>query len=90
MAQFDFESFSEKLKQSLQFPSVYMFKFIVKADNRKIAMLENLFGSETEMHRKTSFAGKYVAITAKQVVMDVDEIITVYRKANAIEGVIWI
>jgi uncharacterized protein len=90
MAPFDFDSFSEKLKQTLQFPSVYMFKFIVQADNRKIALVESIFSAETELHRKTSSAGKYISITAKQVVMNADEIISVYRAASAIEGVMWL
>lgn len=88
MAQFDFDSLAEKLRSTLSFPSVYMFKFIVMADNRKIALLESIFEEGTDLKRKSSSAGRYVSITAKQVVMDVEEIISVYRKANEIEGVI--
>lgn len=74
----------------MSFPSLYMFKFIVPADNRKLALLENIFGSEASLQQKSSSGGKYISITAKQIVMSVEEIVNIYRKANEIEGVIWL
>lgn len=87
MAEFDFSGFEKKLRESLSFPTVYMFKFIVKAEHRKIALLENIFGDDAEIHTKESSAGKYISITVKQVVMSVEEIIEVYKKAEQIGGV---
>ena len=38
----DFESLRERLEE-LTYPSVYMFKFIVKSELQKIAQIEGLF-----------------------------------------------
>jgi hypothetical protein len=67
-----------------------MYKFIVPSDNRTIALVENLFESETDIHTKESTSGKYISITAKQVVISVDEITEIYKKAAQIKGVIFL
>ena len=84
----DFEAFKKKLEEQLTFPSVYMFKFIVLANNQKIALIESLFSEEADIHQKESSQGKYMSITAKVVMMSADEIIEIYKKALAVEGVI--
>jgi putative lipoic acid-binding regulatory protein len=90
MTEDELKKFQEKLAETTTFPSVYMYKFIVPGEHRKIALVENLFESETEIHTKESTNGKYVSITAKQVVMNVEEIIDIYKKAAAIQGVIFL
>lgn len=80
--------FRDKLAETLTFPSVYMFKFIVSSELRKIALVENLFDPGTDIHRKESGKGSYTSVTARQVVISVDEIIEIYRKAGKIEGLI--
>lgn len=74
----------------MSFPGVYMFKFIIKCDNRKIALIRNVFGEDAEVHTKESSGGKYISITATQVVMSVEEIIGIYKKVEQFEGVIWL
>ena len=86
----ELKKFQEKLTETTTFPSVYMYKFIVPGENRTIALVENLFEPEAEIHTKESTSGKYVSITAKQVVMNVEEIIDIYKKAAAIKGVIFL
>jgi putative lipoic acid-binding regulatory protein len=76
-----FSDLKKKLEETLTYPSVYMFKFILEANNRKIAMVENLFGEEAEIYTKESGKGKYISITVKEVVMNTEDIITIYRKA---------
>lgn len=83
---YDFESLRKKLEADNNFPMVYMFKFIVPADNRRVALVESLFSDEAEVHQNQSSGGKYYSLTAKQVVMSVDEIISIYEKASEIEG----
>lgn len=90
MPRFDFSDFAKKLENAMTFPSVYMFKFIIKSEHRKIALIRNLFDMEAEIHQKESSGGKYICITARQVVMNVDEIIDIYKKADDIEGVMWL
>lgn len=87
MKEEEIESFRKKLLETTSFPSVYMFKMIVPSENRTIALVESLFDAETDIHTKESEKGKYTSITAKQVVMNVEEIISVYVRVSAIKGV---
>lgn len=86
----EWSRFKDKLVETMTFPSVYMFKLIVPSENRSIALAENLFEEGADIHTKESGGGKYTSITAKQVVMGADEIINVYKKASAIEGIIFL
>jgi hypothetical protein len=86
----ELDGLRSKLAETTTFPTVYMFKFIVEADNRKIAMVENLFQEEAEILTKESGQGKYISITSKQVMMTVDEIIDVYKKAAEIKGIMFL
>ena len=90
MTEEELKNFKNKLQETTTFPSVYMYKFIVPSDNRTIALVENLFDAETDIHTKESNSGKYISITAKQVVISVDEIIEIYKKASQIKGVIFL
>ncbi|MDG1145412.1 MAG: DUF493 family protein [Flavobacteriales bacterium] len=84
----DFESLRERLEE-LTYPSVYMFKFIVKTELQKIAQIEGLFDPEkAEIIRKESSKGAFISITVKEVMLGTDEIITIYQKASKINGVI--
>lgn len=78
----------EQLSGSSSWPSVYMFKFIAPAENRIFALLHELFPHQAEFTSRHSAGGKYVSITVKEVMMNVDEVIERYQKASAIEGVI--
>jgi uncharacterized protein len=86
----ELEKFKQKLIETTSFPSVYMFKFIIRSNNRNIAMVENLFGSESNILTKESEKGKYTSVTAKQVVINVEEIIDIYKRASSIEGIIFL
>lgn len=90
MTEEELNSFKQKLSESMTFPSVYMFKFIVASENRTIALVENLFDAGADMHTKESGTGRYTSITAKQVVMNVEEIIEVYKKAATIPGIMFL
>ena len=85
-----FADLRKTLEETLTYPSVYMFKFILPADNRKIALVENMFGGDAEIYTKESGKGKYISITVKEVVVSVDAIIDIYEKASKIEGVMLI
>ncbi len=84
----DFDGLREKLME-LSFPSVYMFKFIVKSDLKKIAQIESLFHSErAQITLKESSKGAFVSISVKEVMLSVDEIIEIYIQSSKIVGVI--
>jgi putative lipoic acid-binding regulatory protein len=88
MAAGTFDELRKKLEETVtSFPYIYMFKFIIKSDNRTMAMVEVIFDNDADIIQKQSAKGNYVSITVKQVVMSIDEIIGIYEKAAAIEGV---
>ena len=84
----DFDSLKEKLEQ-MTFPSLYLFKFIVKSDLKKIAQIESLFHSErAEIRLQESSKGAFVSISVKEVMLSAEEIIDIYIKSSKIDGVI--
>lgn len=89
MAAGTFDELRKKLEESIDsFPYIYMFKFIIKSDNRTMALVEVIFDDDVDIIQKQSTKGNYISITIKQVVLSVDEIIAIYEKAAEIEGVI--
>lgn len=82
-----FTELKKKLNETQSYPTVYMFKFIMDAEHRKIALIENLFSENAEIYTKDSDKGKYISITIKEVMMSTDEIISIYVKASEIKGV---
>lgn len=83
-----FADLRKKLEEeNMAFPAIYMFKFILKSDNRKMALVETLFEEDADIIQKQSGKGNFTSITVKQVVMSVDEIIMIYERASKIEGV---
>jgi putative lipoic acid-binding regulatory protein len=88
MAAGTFDDLRKKLEESItSFPYIYMFKFIIKADNKTMALVEVIFDDDADIIQKQSTKGNYISITVKQVVMSIDEIISIYEKAAEIEGV---
>jgi putative lipoic acid-binding regulatory protein len=90
MTEEELARFRERIIETVSFPSVYMYKFIVESENRKIALVENMFDADADIHLKESTNGKYTSITAKVVVVDVEEIIEIYKKASQIKGIIFL
>lgn len=85
----DWSNLKARLEEHQPFPSLYMFKFILNSDNKKIAQVEALFNKDNsaEITIRQSNRGRYVSITVKQMVNTVEEIINIYELASAIPGV---
>jgi hypothetical protein len=81
-----FEKLREQLKKEKDWPTIYMFKFIIPADNRKIALVSSKFSDEAIITQKESTSGKYISITIKEVMLDADSIINKYKEMEGIEG----
>ena len=81
-----FGKLRELLNQENNWPMVYMFKFIVPADNQKIALVEAKFSDEAVILHKESTNGKYFSITVKEVMLNADSIISKYMEMDGIEG----
>ena len=81
-----FNKLRELLNKGNSWPMVYMFKFIVPADNQKIALVESKFSDEAVILHKESANGKYFSITVKEVMLNADSIISKYKEMDGIEG----
>lgn len=72
----------------LEWPDVYFFKFIVPNDQLKIDQITAFFDENTTIEFHPSGKGNYISISVKAVMLNVDEIITIYEQSSAINGVI--
>ncbi|MDG1476528.1 MAG: DUF493 family protein [Vicingaceae bacterium] len=88
MAEDAFANLRAKLEEQGGFPKPYLFKFIIPSDNKKLALVEALFGAEAQVTTRQSKSNKYISVSAKEVMMSVDEVMTVYNKSTKIEGII--
>lgn len=85
--------FYKKLKLSLEetteFPTKYMFKFIIPADDGKMSQIENIFNyTGAVIDKKSSKTGKYISLTVLVQMADADAIIVKYKEVSKVEGVI--
>jgi len=81
----------DKLKEQLalqEWPDIYMFKFIVPNTPEMLARATNLFGDTAEITFHESKTGKYISVSAKEMMLNVDSIIEVYERAAEIKGLI--
>ncbi len=78
----------ERLNQVHQWPSVYMFKFVLEPDEERLQALLALFPEESEILRRYSSGGKYLSITVKEVMLNADDVVARHDKASSIQGVI--
>ena len=82
-----YEKLREQLAQ-LEWPDVFLFKFIVENTPEKLARASALFTDEADLSFHPSKTGKYVSVSAKELMMDVESIIDKYKAAAKIEGLI--
>ena len=79
----------EQLEQNYTWPTVYMFKFIVPAENGTIARVQNLFNTgQAEVTLRPSSTGKFVSITAVEMMLSVESVLERYAEAEGRPGLI--
>lgn len=73
------------LDETVEFPSEYLFKFIVPKSevHHVIALLDGL-----EIDERASVNGNYISVSAKKVFDSSDDIISIYKKVSTIKGLI--
>ena len=89
----DKEVFYTKLKAQLEdtttFPSDYLYKFIVPTDANQVAEVEELFNNTgAVITTKKSKTGKYISVSIVLKVQTSIEVISYYKKAEKIKGII--
>jgi hypothetical protein len=81
----------KKLRELLQeqnYPSIYLYKFIVKQDAQKIQEIKQCFGESAEFATKPSSNGKYISISIKEMMLNTEDIINRYKAVSKIDNVI--
>lgn len=81
----------QKLREQLElqeWPNVYLFKFIVPNTPENVARTSALFDSPTDLHLQPSKTGKYISVSAKELMLDAESIINIYKASSKIEGLI--
>lgn len=86
-AQSPFDGLRQKLEQE-EWPSTYMFKFILPNENEIISRLLTIFGTTNKQQMHNSKTGKYVSITIEELMLSAADVIDKYEKAAQIKGVI--
>ena len=82
----DFNKLKELLDTQHDFPSVYVFKFIVPKE--LVEDFEKLFKGAEELKLRNSKKGNYISLTARVNVDSSDAVISVYKQAAKYEKVI--
>jgi putative lipoic acid-binding regulatory protein len=84
-----YKSLKEKLKSETSWPSIYLFKFIVKSDSQALDAVVAVFENEKErIQLKPSKVGTYTSVSVKTLMLSPDAVIEKYRRVGEIEGVI--
>lgn len=79
------DNFQQLLEDQIEFPSEYLFKFIVPSPN--LDDLKNVFG-HYPVEVRESRKGNYVSVTARMQMHSSDEVIAVYTAAAEVDDVI--
>lgn len=79
------DNFQRLLEDQIDFPSEYIFKFIVPSAS--LGDLKSVFGHHPVEVRE-SRKGNYVSVTARMEMNSSDEVIAVYSAAAEVEDVI--
>lgn len=87
------DEFYTKLKAQLEdtssWPSLYLYKFIVPSDGKKIDQIESVFDHTGAVIKKNeSRTGKYTSISINVRMKSPDAVIEKYKEVGKVEGVI--
>lgn len=78
-----------KLEETTEFPTKYLYKFIVPTTNNQVKEVQDLFDKGgAVINTRKSRSGKYVSVSIHLKASNADEIISYYKKAEKIEGII--
>jgi putative lipoic acid-binding regulatory protein len=83
----EFEKLRELLQES-NYPSVYLYKFIVKKDPEKVVEIKKCFNESAEFKTQASKNGNYISVSIKEMMLNAESIIDRYKAVGKIENVI--
>lgn len=89
----DSEEFYDRLREQLwentQWPSNYLYKFIVPTDDDKIKAIHDIFDTKgAVIESKKSKKGTYTSVSITVHLENPDEVIKKYKEVSVIDGII--
>ncbi len=81
-----FDGLKGKLENE-EWPSTYLFKFIMPNDSEVISKLLNLFSTDNKQSIQPSSKGNYVSISIEEVMFSAEDVIQKYEQASKLKGV---
>lgn len=87
------EEFYIRLKEELQatsdWPSVYLYKFIVPTNTQKIVIVENAFDNMgAVINTQQSKNGKFTSISVNVMMTSPEAVVEKYQELSTVEGII--
>ncbi|MGZ3790289.1 MAG: DUF493 family protein [Bacteriovorax sp.] len=73
------------MDETIEFPSEYLFKFIVPVAevHQLLFILQGM-----DIDERASSGGKYISVSAKKIFNSSDEILKIYKRVAVIKGII--
>ncbi len=89
----DKADFYKKLKETIEnttdFPTEYLFKFIIPTDDEKLKQLKSFFKHpKVKITTRLSKNGKYTSVSILSLMQNSDEIINKYKQVAVIKSLI--
>ncbi|WKS94867.1 DUF493 domain-containing protein [Riemerella columbina] len=83
-----YASLKEKLNEVHQFPTEYLFKFIIPNDAAKLTEIYKVFDeTQNTVSTRESKNGKYISASIQAFVLDSEQVINLYKAVEKIDGV---
>ena len=82
---------TKRLKELLDkenYPSVYLFKFIIKNDMEKMVDIKRCFDETAEFETNPSRNGNYLSVSIRQMMLSSEDILMRYERVSKIKNVI--
>ncbi|NOQ72041.1 MAG: DUF493 family protein [Crocinitomix sp.] len=76
------------LLAELEYPSIYLYKFIVKQDPNKVIDIKRCFSETAEFTERASKNGNYISVSIREMMLSSDAIIDRYKTVGKFENVI--
>lgn len=84
-----YASLKEKLERESFWPSIYLFKFIVRTSDDALQAVQAVFEDQQQhIELKPSKAGTYTSVSVKTIMVSPDAVIEKYKMVGKIDGVI--
>lgn len=77
-----------ELLETLEYPSIYLYKFIVKQDPDKVIEIKRCFSETAEFKTQASKNGNYISVSIKEMMLNSESIIERYKEVAKIDNVI--